>query len=95
MTTYGFPLVCTAIFLVAVPLALRALWLEYRRLARRHNQLLAETARIMEIASAESELARRTINMALKRLADIREKLDALTEAINSMENHPTKNHGA
>ena len=53
ISLHGFPLVAAALFLVAVPLALRSLWAEYRRLTRRHQELLSETSRLMELAAWE------------------------------------------
>jgi hypothetical protein len=80
---YGFPLVTAALFLIIIPVVLRNLWREYRRLSERHDQLLQETSRLMEISSAESELARQTIDIAMRRLDEMSitvQKLIALLE---------------
>ena len=84
MSSYGLPLVVAALFLIIIPLALRGLWREYRRLSDRHHELLAETARLMELSAAESEIARQTITAALQRISDIKSKLDELTHALNN-----------
>jgi recombinational DNA repair ATPase RecF len=84
MSRYGCPLVAAALFLVIIPLALRGLWREYRRLSERHHELLSETARLMELSAAEAEIARQTISVALHRIAEIRKKLDDLIDALNS-----------
>jgi len=84
MARYGFPLVTAALFLIIIPLALRGLWREYRRLSDRHSKLLAETARLMEINAAESELAQQTITIALQRIADIKDTVHELLETLNN-----------
>ena len=90
ISLHGFPLVAAALFLVAVPLALRSLWAEYRRLTRRHQELLSETSRLMELAAWESELARETISATLKRLAEIRRILYQIIETTDSLEDNPS-----
>ena len=87
ISQYGLPLVGATLFLVIIPIALRGLWREYRRLVNRHHQLLAETARLMEQSAAESELARQTINIALERITNIRKILDELTSALDTEAN--------
>jgi len=91
ISTYGFPLVTASIFLITLILTLRGLWGEYRRLTRRHQELLVETSRLMEFAAYESEIVRETITLTLKRLAEIRRTLDTLTEAAKSIENSENK----
>ena len=90
LSLYGFPLVAAALFLVAVPLALRSLWVEYRQLTRRHQELLSETSRLMELAAWESELARETISATLKRLSEIRSILQQIIETTDSLEDNPS-----
>jgi len=89
LARYGFPLVTAALFLIIIPLALRGLWREYRRLSDRHSKLLAETARLIEINAAESELARQTISIALQRIAEIRKILDELLETLTATDAPP------
>ena len=89
MARYGFPLVAAGLFLIIIPLALRGLWREYRRLSDRHSTLLTETARLMEINAAESELAQQTIAIALHRIADIKKILNELLETLNSTDPPP------
>jgi len=88
MARYGCPLVAASLFLIIIPIALRGLWREYRRLSDRHSKLLAETARLMELNAAESELAQQTITIALQRIADIRKILDEFLETLNNAENN-------
>ncbi len=95
LSRYGFPLVAAALFLIYIPLALRNLWREYRRLANRHHDLLAETARLLEINALESEIARQAIDTTLQRLQGIREKLDAITELVDSHEKKPRPEPGS
>jgi hypothetical protein len=95
ISNHGFPIVTATIFLIAILLALRGLWGEYRRLTRRHQELLAETSRLVEFASYESEIARETISLTLKRLGEIHRILNGLIEAVKSLENHHQRDAGA